>query len=139
MLISMIYDNFNRGSIQNRERKQQIIDFSGIRYGKITPTDIDGAIEYHDKAWIFFEIKHRDTPIPRGQLLALMRIADDLQKSGKPTIICLCRHNVDDCSMDVQAAEIIVSNLYFDKNWHKEGNATLREMCDRFINYVDRR
>ena len=80
-----------------------------------------------------------DAPIPRGQLLALMRIADDLQKSGKPTIICLCRHNVDDCSMDIQAAEIIVSDLYFDKEWHKEGNATLREMCDRFINYVDRR
>ena len=50
----MEYQNNNRGVIQNRDRKKQIIDFSGLKYGKITPTDIDGLIEYKDKAMMFF-------------------------------------------------------------------------------------
>ena len=50
----MIYNEENRGTIQNRERARQIIDFHGLRLdGKITPTDSDGEIEYHDKAWVF--------------------------------------------------------------------------------------
>ena len=47
--------------IQHRERLNQFIDYSGLMFGSIHPTDTDGEIEYHNKAWVFFEIKHRDT------------------------------------------------------------------------------
>jgi hypothetical protein len=44
--------------IQNVGRKQQINDFSELRFGNITPTDMDGCIECKDKAYIFIEIKY---------------------------------------------------------------------------------
>ena len=75
----MNYTDDNRGAIQFRERRKQIIDFSGLRVGNITPTDCDGLIEYHNKAYILFEIKHRDAKVPEGQLKALVRSVDDFK------------------------------------------------------------
>lgn len=69
--------NYNeRGKIENRNRARQIIDFSGLQYGKITPTDIDGLIEYHDKAILLLEFKYADAEMPRGQKVALERMCD---------------------------------------------------------------
>lgn len=79
----MTYSDDNRGKIQYRERRKQLVDFSGIRIGNITPTDCDGLIEYHDKAYIIFEIKYRDAEVPHGQRLALQRSIDDFKRAGK--------------------------------------------------------
>ena len=86
----MFYDDANRGVIQNRERARQIIDFSGLRYGNITPTDIDGCIEYQDKGVAFIEIKHRDSPMPKGQELALTRLVDNNSTAGKRAVLYVC-------------------------------------------------
>jgi hypothetical protein len=60
-----------RGVIQNVGRKQQINDFSELRFGNITPTDMDGCIEYKDKAYIFiFHVPGLKPPPLGGQLLA---------------------------------------------------------------------
>ena len=45
-----------RGVITNRARARQIRDFSGLQIGTITPTDLDGLIEFHDECFIFCEI-----------------------------------------------------------------------------------
>ena len=37
-------DDLDRGKIRNRECAGQLKDFSGLRFGKITPTDIDGFV-----------------------------------------------------------------------------------------------
>ena len=71
----MIYTDDNRGKILYPERRQQIIDFGGLRYGNSTPTDIDGFIEYKDKARVLIEIKYRDNPISNGKLLRLLDFA----------------------------------------------------------------
>jgi hypothetical protein len=62
----MNYDSLNRGKIQYRERARQIIDFSGIRYDNITPTDIDGFFEKADKAFVFYEYKLEGCEMPHG-------------------------------------------------------------------------
>ena len=41
--------NSLRGATTYKERAKQGRDFTGLRYGNITPTDIDGLIEYHGK------------------------------------------------------------------------------------------
>ena len=48
----MEYTNENRGYFQHPERAKQNICFEGIKYGNITPTDIDGCIDYKNKATI---------------------------------------------------------------------------------------
>ena len=62
--------------IRNRDYMRQIKDFSGLRFGKISPTDIDGFLDFGNSLFIFVEMKHGDTRIPYGQKLALTRLCD---------------------------------------------------------------
>lgn len=130
----MNYSNENRGSIQYRARRQQLIDFSGLRFGNITPTDCDGLIEYHNKAFIFFEIKYRDAKVPEGQQKAFMRNVDALRLAGKAALFIIAEHEVDDSSADINAVNCKVREFY-DGTW-KNTKETLKEVIERFIQFV---
>lgn len=65
-----------RGVIRNREYAKQLKDFSGLRYGKITPTDIDGFLDFGDQLFVVVEGKHAGSAIQTGQRLALERLVD---------------------------------------------------------------
>ena len=65
-----------RGIIQNREFKQQIADFSGLRFDKITPTDLDAFMDFNNKLFVFVEAKYGGAPLPYGQRLAIERLCD---------------------------------------------------------------
>jgi len=132
----MIYDDKSRGKIQNRERARQIIDFSGIRYGRITPTDIDGYFEYHDKAFVFYEYKLVGGECPRGQKIALERLADAVTDSGKEAVIFLCRHAVEDTRKDISASNSIVESVYYRGKWKNGDGRTVKQYTDSFMNWV---
>lgn len=134
----MNYDNENRGKIQYRNRKRQIIDFSGLRYGNITPTDIDGYLEYHDKAMIFIELKHNDAQVPYGQRLALERSVDNNAAAGKKSVLFVCQHYVDDPDQDIIAANAIVKEVYYKGKYiYPMKEFTLKQLLDYFIEMVD--
>lgn len=120
-----------RGEILYRERARQINNFAGLRFGKITPTDIDGLIEFQDKAYIFIETKTEGAPFPYGQRLALERLCDDLQKV-KPTLIVVGQHNtpVDD-DIDVSQAKAIMYR--FEGEWRTAYEHTVLEIITRFL------
>lgn len=61
--------------IRNRTQIQQIKDFSGLQWGKITPTDIDAMVEFNGKLFVLIECKYGTSEIGVGQRLALMRAA----------------------------------------------------------------
>lgn len=65
-----------RGAIRNRELSRRIADFRGLRWGAITPTDIDGFVEFGDRLFVVIEGKSEGAPIAHGQLLALARLVD---------------------------------------------------------------
>lgn len=65
-----------RGIIQNREFKQKIADFSGLRFGKITPTDLDAFMDFGNRLFVFVEAKYGSSQLPYGQQLALERLCD---------------------------------------------------------------
>jgi len=126
-----------RGKIRFPERKQQINDFSNIIYGKITPTDIDGLIEYKNKAYIFFEIKYNNTPICFGQKLALERLVKDLSIK-KDTIAIIADHYVSDTNSSVKVEECIVREIFGKKGiWECPKYKTVKETIDNFIKYID--
>ena len=136
MLALIQYTEDNRGSIQFRERKKQIIDFSGLRIGNITPTDCDGLIEYHGKAYILLELKRRGVEVPKGQLLALKRAVDDWQRAQKFATLIIAEHDVDNPNTDIDAASCHVREFYFKGN-KKTGDYTVKALIDRFISFVD--
>lgn len=133
----MNYTDENRGVIQHRERAKQIIDFSGIRYKNITPTDIDGFFEYHNRIFVFCEMKLVGAEMPDGQRMALERLVDNLDYAGKHAVAFVCEHNVEDAKKDVKAAETIAKNVYYHGRWHPSTfDETLKWWIDSFVNFA---
>lgn len=131
------YDDSNRGQIQNRERARQIIDFSGLRYNNITPTDLDGFFEKGNKVFVFYEYKLNGAKMPHGQKLALERVVDGLAKAGKIAVLFLCRHNEYDPLSDVKAVNAVVEAIYWNESWHRGQNLTVKEQTDRFLRWTE--
>lgn len=139
----MEYDDSNRGRIQHRNAAKQIVDFSGIRYGKITPTDVDGLIEYHRLgAYAFFEFKYYlAAEMPMGQAIALTEMVDDLERSGKHALLVLCVHRVTNPEQDIDAAAAEVKKFYWRHEWRNPVPSlkTLKALLDRYFWWVDRK
>lgn len=124
--------------VQYPERLGQIVSFDGLQYGSITPTDIDGLIEYKNKAYAFIELKYKDAEMPYGQQLALERMVDDFTRVGKVATVFLCEHYVTDTNEEIIASESIVRSCYYRGNWVDDGERTLKERLDSFIAYAER-
>lgn len=127
-----------RGVIKHVDRKQQINDFSGLLFGKITPTDIDGVIEYQDKAYVFIEVKYGDADLPYGQKLALQRLVIDTIKSGKKSIIVVVQHEVKDTSESVNVSECKVRCYFYNNEWvYPRKVYSTRRLIESFLKAVD--
>jgi hypothetical protein len=121
-----------RGVIRDRDRARQVRDFSGMLYGTITPTDIDGLIEYRNKCYVLFEEKLGDAKLPRGQELALERICDDLG-AIKPTIFIVASHNTEP-DQDIDVANSQVVKFRFRSRWYPIKNKmTTKDLTTKFI------
>lgn len=135
----MQYTDENRGKYQYIKRAKQLVEFEGLKYGNGTPTDVDGLIEWRDKAFIFFELKYRDAKLPTGQRKALERLVDDLAKAGKQAVLFVASHNVDDTSQAVKAANATVTGVYYNRGWRSAGGSSLKDMVDRFLRFTERK
>lgn len=125
-----------RGVVAHRERNLQVRDYSGLLYGKITPTDIDAIIEYNNRGYIIIETKYGDTEMPFGQRLALERLCDDLH-CRKPTILILTSHTFRS-EIDIDMAQTIVVEFRFNGKWIKpQSTQTAKQMSDRFVAYLE--
>ena len=121
-----------------RGRAKQLIDFSGLQFGTITPTDIDGCFELNDEARVFLEYKCGNATMPLGQKLALTRMADDFQQIGKEATVFECEHHDYDYRVDVDAAAAIVRRFYYKGKWYEEGHVTVREKMENFLKYLNK-
>lgn len=106
-----------RGVINNRDRARQIKDYSGLRYDKITPTDIDGFIDFGNKHFVILEYKLVGTEIPYGQKLALVRLCDAAEAGGVDSWLLIADHGVRDCNEDIDCAMGIVRQYYHNHVW----------------------
>lgn len=87
-------DATNRGVIQLWTRAEQGRDFSGLRFGNITPTDIDAVIDFGNRAFVFIEAKWKNGRMPYGQKLALERLCDAVEQSGRRALLVVISHDV---------------------------------------------
>jgi len=118
----------DRGLIRNRQYAAQIRDYSGLLYGKITPTDIDGFVEFGDKLFVFIELKHKDAPLPAGQRLALERLADAVGETGRKSLLLIGEH---DTNGDIEAAQCQVIAYRYHRKWRRPHRImTIRECID---------
>lgn len=122
-----------RGAVSYPERAKQQRDFTGLRYGNITPTDIDGLIEYQNKCYVFYEAKHINAePMTQGQKLAFERLCDDLQKV-KPSLLILFEHDYP-VDKPIDFAKCNVKSYRYNGVWKRPGVVvTVRQLSDSFI------
>lgn len=118
-----------RGEIRNRLISNQVINYSDLRWGKITPTDLDGFLDFGNKVFILIEYKFRDTEIPYGQKLALERLVDAI---SKPCILIHAVHNHEP-DKDIDGANATVAQIYFRGRWFPDGRRTVKQVVDAFI------
>lgn len=129
-----------RGVYQNANRGRQLLRFDGFRYGSITPTDIDGVIDYHDFVWVLFEAKLAGKDVPRGQKLALERLIQNAKRARKHGIAMIVEHNVEDCTKDIILRDCMVREIITTENmkWRPPRRSiTAKDMSDAYINYYD--
>lgn len=106
-----------RGEIIHRNRAKQINSFTGlIRRRGITPTDIDGAIEYKGNLFIFLEGKHKDALMPLGQKLFLENVCNAITSDNKLSVAILYNHSIDS-HLDVDVSECIVKKIFWYGEW----------------------
>jgi hypothetical protein len=121
-----------RGRVTYKSRAKQERDFTGLRYGTITPMDIDGLIEYHNKCYVIYEAKHIGAPpMLDGQRIALERLCDDLQKA-KPTILIVCEHNTP-ANQAIDFAGCMVQMYRYGGKWHCPRIVSVKDVTDRFL------
>jgi hypothetical protein len=137
----MYNNNHIRGSIKYPDRYKQLISFEGLeRHRKITPTDIDGLIDYAGNAFLYMECKleskYFNEGIDFGQKKAIENLIESQRMSGCLSIAIIFTHN---CNPDeiIIAKDQIVREVYFNHKWKciKEKNWTVLKAVRWFENY----
>ncbi len=102
------------GQVRNSEFATQGRDFSGLTFGKISPTDIDGFLDFGGRAYVLIEAKYGSAELPRGQKLALTRAVDTCWRGKVPTLLIVGEHRTRGT---IDFAAMCVREYYFDGRW----------------------
>ena len=131
--------SIERGDIKHRYRAKQINSFAGlIRRRNITPTDIDGIIDYGGKAFIILEGKYGDAELPKGQKMALENLANTILEAKKKSLVIVYRHYVHNVNDDINVSKQLVSDIYFKRKWFEIGfDKTVLQIIEIFENDCD--
>ena len=107
-----------RGVIQNRERAKQIPDFSGMRWGNITPTDLDMGIDFRNGIFVFGEMKLPGAELPQGQRWFLEHLTDAIAETGRLSVTFILEHDTRPTE-DIDAAKCLIRELRSHRRWRK--------------------
>lgn len=129
---------FERGKIRNKANAQQIMDFSGLRFGNITPTDIDAFIEYKNKAMVLIESKYGESKLKGGQRLAFERLIDVIAKD-RHAIGFVCSHTPElvDTEGGVDLSRAVVTEYRHKNKWVKSNGVTLFIAISKFFRFIE--
>lgn len=125
-----------RGVIGNRSFRQQIADMSGLRFGNITPTDLDAFMDFNNKLFVFVETKYGSAPLPHGQRLAIERLCDACHRPPERYAVAFLTSH--ESHGDIDFAQTVVTQYRWDGKWRNpqvdgvpliDGVNTFRARC----------
>ena len=122
-------DDNQRGLVQNSDAAKQLYDFTGLKWGTITPTDVDAFIDFGNKVFVIIEYKFGDTEMPDGQRWALERLVNAVLK---PCILIHATHSTP-LKQDIDGANAIVVRVYWKGQWRSDGKRTVKQAIDYFL------
>lgn len=104
------------GMIKNRALHGQFVDYSNLKFDKLSPIDFDAFMEFKNELFVFIETKYQDAEMPLGQRLAFERVCDAIQSPDQRAIVFVTSHNSDG---DIDLASTIVTQYRYKFDWHK--------------------
>lgn len=126
--------------IRHPKRASQVLDFTGLLPTPYAPTDIDGLVEWKDKAYVIIECKYGEKKMSIGQKIAIERMVKDFKKAGKRAVAIVVEHDVDNMQQSVMVKDQIVRQVYYDnqQQWRNPNYiVTAQEAINNFIKYVE--
>lgn len=124
-----------RGKIYNADRARQLRDFSTLRYGSITPSDIDAIIDFGNRAFVIIETKVAGTAVPRGQRLLLERMAKHLGAGSAAAVVLVAEHNTSPAQV-IDVGNCRVVEVYTGAWRAANGNNTVRQAIGLFLAHL---
>ena len=107
-----------RGVIRNVNRAAQLNNFKDLLRRSplsgnmtITPTDIDGLLDYNGRAFVYLEGKVIGNKTGDGQRLALENMVNSHHKAGNPAMALIYKHNTP-VTEQVPVAYCFVHGIY---------------------------
>jgi len=105
-----------RGVIHNRPAAEQIRDYSGLRWGTITPTDIDGFLDFRGRLFVLIELKYIGADMGAGQRLAYERLCKAITRVPVYCLVCQHDNGLDE---DIKTATSILVEYWASGKWRK--------------------
>ena len=122
-----------RGEIKNKEFAGQIRDFSKLIFKNVTPTDIDGLIEFNNCIYILMEAKYLKDELPPGQERALINLVDTIFESSKKGLLIIAIHNKQP-KEDIPFYACRVTRYRSRKSWYSpKRKMTIKNIIDSYL------
>lgn len=123
-----------RGAIWAPSRAAQLVDYRGLRWGNITPTNVDGLIDFGARFFFFVELKLRGAPFLLGQRLALANVRAAIVNGGKRCVVLVAEHTQHDPHEEIQAHAAEVIEILDGEVWRKPSRSVrVREAIDHYL------
>jgi hypothetical protein len=114
------------------EKMKRVNNFSGLHFGNIAPTDIDGLIDFHNKTFVIIETKYHGGQMKLGQRLALERLTDIIESTGRKGLALVAEY--DNEEGDIDCAKAVVVEYRFEGEWRiPRVPLNVRDAIDRFM------
>lgn len=122
-----------RGKQHTPHLANQPRDFSGLRYGKITPTDNDAFMDFGNHLFVYVDAKLPGVEMDRGQELALERQVDECKHDA---VLIIGEHKNREGAIDF--ANCIVTKYYWKKQWRfLKSPLTVRAVIDAMLRHCN--
>ena len=104
-------------SFKNRARAAQLIDFQGLAWGRLRPTDIDLSIDWGGKTFVFVEVKGINQGLTVGQRIHLEGLVKAIRAGGRTAWAVVAKHSTR-ANEDVIAADCLSTSIFDGNNWN---------------------
>lgn len=118
-----------RGVIHDKAKARQLVIFEGMKWGTITPTDIDAVLDFGGRLIIFIEVKYGLNDITTGQRILFERLCDFINTKDRVAVGIVCNHS---SQSDISLRECFVYKVRYKYEWHNyNGKITVNEAIER--------